>query len=78
MFRNRCLQYRLLVMKDPIEVLRRKEAELLQLQEEVEALRQMLVRLNGRGEAEALRPALEVIGLVVEDRRPATEVRGVP
>ena len=26
-------------MKDPIEVLRRKEAELLQLQEEVEALR---------------------------------------
>jgi hypothetical protein len=32
-------QCRFLVMKDPIEVLRRKEAELQQLQEEVEALR---------------------------------------
>jgi hypothetical protein len=39
MFRNRCPQDRLFVMKDPIEVLHRKEAELLQLQEEVEALR---------------------------------------
>ena len=34
-------------MKDPIEVLRRKEAELQQLQEEVEALRMVGRMLSG-------------------------------
>ena len=34
-------------MKDPIEVLRRKEAELQQLQEEVEALRMVRRILSG-------------------------------
>jgi hypothetical protein len=35
-------------MKDPIEVLRRKEAELQQLQEEVEALRLVGKLLDGQ------------------------------
>jgi hypothetical protein len=35
-------------MKDPLEVLRRKEAELLRLQEEVEALRMVGKILSGQ------------------------------
>jgi hypothetical protein len=42
-------------MKDPIEVLRRKEAELVRLQEEVEALRMVgkLLKLQTGGDPQS-------------------------
>jgi len=47
-------------MKDPIEVLRRKEAELEQLQEEVEALR-MVGKLLKNYPKESLRDSRAVV-----------------
>jgi hypothetical protein len=48
-------------MKDPLEVLRRKEAELQQLQEEIEALRMVGRLLSEKKQADEEQPRGKIL-----------------